>query len=183
MFLKEQNNILYQFIKSYKYNEVNLSEIKNSDLVIFTDSLFDNYDEVIFLNNEFFNNNIPSVYFSTIKQKTIEIGPLTDKNLQTPCLESFLKRRVSNLKNPDVFVDVMSYYQKDQIRTTINENVIRMGCYLLKNELDSYFINSFSNLLGSYFEFDTDNFEISKNLIIKVHNLSYEPTPIISPYN
>jgi hypothetical protein len=179
---KQSNNILYKFIESHKYNEINLSQIKNADLVIFTDSLFDNYDEVIYLNNELFNNDIPSVYFSTIKQKIIEIGPLTDKKLQTPCLESFLKRKISNLKNPNIFVNVMNY-QKDQIRTTTNENIIKMGCYLLKNELDSYFMNNFSNLLGSYFEFDTHSFEVSKNLIIKVHNLSYESTPIISPYN
>ncbi len=179
---ENEAEINFNLTKIYNYDNYDIEVLKKQDLVIFDGDLIENSEKVIFLNSVLYNKDIPLAYFSLDRHSIIEIGPLCKKELQTPCLESFMKRKVSNLQQPGLFLNIISLDKKES-RKPISSMTQKTAALMFKKELHSFFSERFSNLMGANFQLDTHTLEMSKSIILRAFNLSYEESPIVTPFN
>lgn len=182
--LNTDRNIEYSFIKYVSFDCISDENYKdpNIDFVIIFGSLYENYNQLIEINKYYFNKNIPIIYFSVLKKNIVELGPICHKEMETACLESFLKRKLNNLKNPFEFIRIINL-NLEKIYKRTDKYAIELCLTILKKELNNYFTLSFSNLLSTNFEIDLNSLEISKSIVLEVHNLTYKPSTIISPFD
>ncbi len=170
---------------NYSYKETNFSpeEVKDLDIVLVIGSGFENFKEILHLNQLLFLKNKTLIY-AEISQQHITIGPICYKPLETPCLESFFKRRISNdydnFKRISGFLEApirksFKFFDKSKFTGLLSE--------FLKLEIEDLVTKNYSSLMGNSLVYNNVTKELYKTKIIKVHNLSYEKSSYVNPFS
>lgn len=145
------------------------------------------FEQMLVINSHYFFKDV-SIIYADFQKNSIDFGPILKKNMGTPCLESFVKRKIANLDNPNEYLTVCQNLQKrgevlnlSKINFKDEKGSILLN--FLKRELALYFLHELTDLLGTLCTLYFNNLEIEKNKIVKVQNLSYEDYATLRPFD
>lgn len=161
-------------------------EVDNIDFVIVVGPLIAHRKEIYKLNKEVYFKNIPILYFDK-QNHLIDVGPIIHKEQNTPCLESFIKRKIANLESPKNYLKIINELTDSQ--EIAKKNIDFENSYgeqlisIISREIENYLKYNYSSLLGTLITIDLLKYEIEKTKIIKVQDLSYEDYAPIRPFD
>ena len=169
----------------YVYKESNFTndEIKELDIILIVGSGFENFKEILSLNQRLYLENKTLIYIESAKDQ-ITFGPICHRPSETPCLESFFKRKISN--DYENF-ERMSTFSEMPIRKSFKffdeSPLLGLLSEFLKIEINDFVTTKYSSLKGHSFVYNNITKEIYKSEVLKVHNLSYEKSNYINPFS
>ena len=145
------------------------------------------FEQMLAINRHYFLKSV-SIIYADIQKDSIDFGPILNKNMGTPCLESFVKRKIANLDQPNEYLSVCQNLQKrgevlHSSKINFQSEAGSILLNLLKRELNSYFLYELTELLGMLYTLYFNNLELEKNKIVKVQNLSYEDYATLRPFD
>ena len=147
------------------------NDLSRADLVIVVAPLFENLEEVLRINKFTFENNIPLCHVGIESSRTITLGPLTYSGLRTPCLNCYIKRKITNLKSPHKTISFIEHSNKNVIKTSteVNSSWIKVAAINLREELEIFFGSKkrISALLGKSLIFDYNDYSITKSRLLR----------------
>lgn len=146
-------------------------ELIKADLIILIAPLFENLEEILRINKYSFENKIPLCHIGIESSRTITLGPLVYSELRTPCINCYVKRKLTNLKNPQKIVSFIEHVNKDLINKSYETNNpwLKIAAIQLREELEIFFNSGkkISTLLGKSVVFDYNEYSVTKSMLLR----------------
>ena len=164
----DQDRICSQLsVDAYRYVPVNKTD---AEFILILSPLFEQFDSIKEINLWAFENKIP-VCHAGIDESTFTLGPIADSRIDTPCLNCYSKRKISNLMKPAKTINFIRFSEKKKLAAyNITKNpFFDVMLVYLRNELEKYFRSGgyLCGIIGKSIVFDNFNYEISKSKILK----------------
>lgn len=156
-------------------NAEETEQLKNVEIVLALSPLLLNYKKLRHLNEYCIEHHVHQLHVGIGFSEFI-LGPLVVSELETPCLESYVVRKLANLKNLDEYTDYMNAGKKEVIhhQKISSFRYLSLLCEYLKIELSSFFLGNYSKLFGQAIIYNMLDHTVEKSRVLRIPNLSYE---------
>ena len=163
---------LREFYSSITKGKINAEKFcTGADCIIILSPLFDSWSVVEELNRTAYHSGITMMHFG-IERSALLIGPILDKQYNTPCFNCFQQRKLVNLDNPQGYWEYIAASGKQRLGGfSISESsYYALFVEFVKHELQKAMLSNLnlSQILGRYARFNAFNYSIKKSRILKV---------------
>lgn len=181
-------HILKEPIESHQYHFTKEADFEKAQLILIISPIFENSSEVLRLNEFAYIKKIPICYVGFDSSPIFSIGPLVYSELNTPCLNCYIKRKLTNLQKPQKTISFVKHPNKQLIAQSNHlKNIYsKIALYHLRAELEKFFRSKrrISAMLGNSLIFDNNTYNFTKAKVLKVTTCSIcNSVQTTSPFN
>lgn len=164
------------------------TDLPGLNLLLVIAPVFDNYGELKVLSDASYRIGLP-LFYSAFGPTTFTLGPLSVPQLDTPSLNCYIRRKVTNLKSPEMYATFIRSEVKEHVTASrvTDYPYFEAGMTLLRIETDRFLRhhgNMSYQLMGKSYTYDFTRFTVEESCVLK-DPLSplFTPNAPFTPFN